>query len=45
MTLIVDAFRPDPEGPDHLYLRWRDKDGNLIEDTVTDFRPYFWIST
>jgi len=44
MTVIVDAFRPDPEGPDHLYLRWRDKDGNLIEDTVTDFRPYFWIS-
>ncbi len=42
--MIVDTFRPDPEGPDHIYKRWRDAEGNLIEETVTDFRPYFWIS-
>ena len=42
--MIVDTYRPDPEGPDHLYLRWRDAEGNLIEDTVDDFRPYFWIA-
>lgn len=41
--MIVDTFRPDPEGPDHIYKRWRDAEGNLIEETVTDFRPYFWI--
>ena len=42
--MIIDTFRPDPEGPDHIYKRWRDAEGNLIEETVTDFRPYFWIS-
>jgi DNA polymerase, archaea type len=42
--MIIDTFRPDPEGPDHIYKRWRDTEGNLIEETVSDFRPYFWIS-
>jgi DNA polymerase I len=42
--VIIDTFRPDPEGPDHIYKRWRDAEGNLVEETVTDFRPYFWIS-
>ena len=42
--MIIDTFRPDPEGPDHIYKRWRDAEGNLVEETVTDFRPYFWIS-
>ena len=42
--MIVDTFRPDPEGPDHLYLRWRDTEGNLVERTVDDYRPYFWVS-
>ena len=41
--MIIDTFRPDPEGPDHIYKRWRDAEGNLIEETVSDFRPYFWI--
>ena len=41
--MIVDTFRPDPTGPDHIYKRWRDAEGNLIEETVTDFEPYFWI--
>ena len=42
--MIIDTFRPDPEGPDHIYKRWRDAEGNLIEETVSDFRPYFWIN-
>jgi DNA polymerase elongation subunit (family B) len=41
--MIIDTFRPDPTGPDHIYKRWRDAEGNLIEETVTDFEPYFWI--
>ena len=41
--MIIDTFRPDPEGPDHIYKRWRDAEGNLVEETVSDFRPYFWI--
>lgn len=41
--MIIDVFRPDPEGPDHIYKRWRDADGNLIEEVVEDFQPYFWI--
>ena len=41
--MIIDTFRPDPEGPDHIYKRWRDAEGNLIEETVSDFKPYFWI--
>jgi DNA polymerase I len=42
--MIIDTFRPDPEGTDHIYKRWRDAEGNVIEEVVTDFRPYFWIS-
>ena len=42
--MIIDTFRPDPEGPDHIYKRWRDAEGNLIEEVVDDFKPYFWIS-
>lgn len=42
--MIINAYCPDPEGSDHIYKRWRDTEGNLIEETVTDFKPYFWIS-
>jgi len=42
--VIINAYCPDPEGSDHIYKRWRDTEGNLIEETVTDFKPYFWIS-
>ncbi len=42
--MIINAYCPDPEGSDHIYKRWRDAEGNLIEETVTDFKPYFWIS-
>ncbi len=42
--MIIDIFKPDPTKPDHIYKRWRDAEGNLIEETVTDFEPYFWIS-
>ena len=41
--MIVDTFQPDPEGPTHIYKRWRDAEGNLMEETITDFKPYFWI--
>ncbi len=42
--MIIDTFRPDPEGPDHIYKRWRDEEGNLVEEFVPNFKPYFWIS-
>jgi len=43
--MIIDQYYPDPEGRTHLYKRWRDKDGKLIEEFVTpeEYEPYFWI--
>lgn len=41
--MIIDTYRPDPEGPDHIYKRWRDSEGALIEEHISDFKPYFWI--
>lgn len=28
-----------------IYLRWRDEDGSRLEKEVTDFRPYFYVSS
>jgi len=28
--MIIDVFRPDPEGPDHIYKRWRDADMTVL---------------
>lgn len=41
--MIVEQFYPDREGRAHLYKRWRDTEGRLIEEKVEDFEPYFWI--
>lgn len=41
--MIINAYRPDPEGSDWIYKRWRDKGGNLLEENITGFKPYFWI--
>ena len=41
--MIIDTFRPDPTGPDHIYKRWRDVEGNLKIEIVDDYEPYFWI--
>ena len=41
--MIINAYRPDPEGQDHIYKRWRDTEGTLIEERISDFKPYFWI--
>ena len=41
--MIINTYRPDPEGHDHIYKRWRDSEGNLIEERISDFKPYFWI--
>ena len=44
--MIIEAYNPDYTGSDYIYKRWRDSEGNLIEETVTDFRPYFfWIKS
>mgnify|MGYP003667783169 CR=1 FL=1 len=44
--MIIDQYYPEPDGRAHLYRRWRDKNGGLIENTITpdDFEPYFWIA-
>jgi len=43
--MIIDQYYPDPDGRAWLYNRWRDKDGQLIEECISpdDFEPYFWI--
>ena len=43
--MIIDQYYPDPEGRAHLYKRWRDKDGKLIEQYVKpdEFEPYMWV--
>ena len=41
--MIINTYRPDPEGHDHIYKRWRDSEGKLIEERISDFKPYFWI--
>ena len=40
--MIVDDYYSNGENP-ILYTRYRDKEGNLIENTVKDYKPYFWI--
>ena len=44
--MIIDQYYPDPEGRTHLYKRWRNKEGKLIEEYVTPekYEPYFWIT-
>lgn len=41
--MIIEQFYPDREGRAHIYKRWRDGEGRLIEEKVDDFEPYFWI--
>tara|TARA_R100000406_G_scaffold96211_1_gene93300 strand:+ start:5012 stop:7393 length:2382 start_codon:yes stop_codon:yes gene_type:complete len=41
--MIINNYRPDLEGADFIYKRWRDSEGNLIQEHVKDFRPYFYI--
>lgn len=41
--MIINSYHPDPEGHAHIYKRWRDSEGNLIEEHIDNFRPYFWI--
>ena len=40
--MIVDDYYDNSEKP-LVYTRYRDEEGNLIENTVKDFKPYFWI--
>ena len=43
--MIINQYYPETDGRAHLYKRYRDSEGRLIEQTVTpdDFEPYFWI--
>ena len=41
--MIIEQYYPDPEGMAALYKRWRSPEGELIEETVTDFQPYTWV--
>ena len=40
--MIVDDYYNNGENP-IIYTRYRDSEGNLIEDNIRDFKPYFWI--
>ena len=44
--MIIDQYYPEADGRACLYKRWRDKDGQLKEQTIDseDFEPYFWIA-
>ena len=43
--MIIDQYYPDYEGRAYLYKRWRDPDGNLIEERIgpDQFEPYFYV--
>lgn len=43
--MIIDQYYPEPEGRAWLYKRWRDEEGNLIEEKVGPdrFEPYFYV--
>tara|TARA_R100000008_G_scaffold18473_1_gene9320 strand:+ start:10111 stop:12510 length:2400 start_codon:yes stop_codon:yes gene_type:complete len=43
--VIIDQYYPDYDGRAWLYTRWRDDEGNLIEQNISpeEFEPYFWI--
>lgn len=43
--MIIDQYYPDPEGQAWFYKRWRNADGDLIEQHISpdEFNPYFWI--
>tara|TARA_R100001015_G_scaffold12829_3_gene5547 strand:+ start:20025 stop:22340 length:2316 start_codon:yes stop_codon:yes gene_type:complete len=40
--MIVDEYYAGDEKP-ILYTRYRDAEGNLIEENVKGYQPYFWI--
>ena len=40
--MIVDDYYSNGENP-IIYTRHRDSEGNLIENNIRDFKPYFWI--
>ena len=41
--MICDQFYPGGSDVAHIYTRWRDPDGNLVERIRDDYRPYFWV--
>ena len=40
--MIVDDYYTGSEKP-ILYTRYRDEEGNLIENKIHNYQPYFWI--
>ena len=40
--MIVDEYYSNGETP-ILYTRYRDEEGNLVEDSIKGYKPYFWI--
>ena len=40
--MIADAIYHDDANPT-LYLRWRDKHGELIEQTIDDYKPHMYV--
>ena len=42
--MIVDQFYPGGSEKPHVYTRYRNEDGMLIEHIDSGFKPYFWIS-
>ena len=40
--LIVDDYYTNGETPT-IYTRYRDAEGNLIENNIEGYKPYFWI--
>ena len=42
--MIADAIHHSDKPPT-IYLRWREKDGKLVEQKVDDYRPHMYIPT
>ena len=42
-SVIIDAFDPSDGEGKHIYVRYRNDDGEVMERIVDDFRPYFFV--
>ena len=41
--MIIEQYFPNYDGMASIYKRWRGEDGELIEETIEEYQPYFWI--
>jgi DNA polymerase elongation subunit (family B) len=42
--MIIATYETDEQECPSIYLRYRDEDGNVMENYVSDYRPYFYVA-